>query len=295
MTTIGKRFCCTAFLFFLLSLLCLHGSASAKVYKGTWYKNTKWQYDTSTKTVTIDCKGKMEDNFSDCGPGIGWGKWYLKAKKVVFKKGITYIGGGSFTDFRNLEDVILPEGLKTIGRYAFQKTEKLKTIHFPSSLKKIGGNAFESSGIETVDFRKVETIGREAFVCSKLKKAVLSSKVKTIKPYAFSWCEDLKEVTLPPNLKEIGKGTFWSSGLESITIPASVTAIQKEAFYSRDASDATLKSVTILSTKINVWGKDVFGKASKDLVIRVPKSKKKEYAESLRVCGLPSYVKIVGF
>ncbi len=48
------------------------------------------------------------------------------------------------------------------------------------------------------------------------------------------------------------------------------------------------------STKIKKWGKNIFGNARKDLVIRVPKSKKKEYTKALREGGLPEYVKIVG-
>lgn len=277
----------------LLSVLCGAGMGSAKVHQGTWEKNTKWYYNTKTKTVTIDCKGKMEDNFADHGPSIGWGKWYLKAKKIVFRKGITHIGGGSFDHFREVKEVVLPEGLVSIGALAFWDTYALKTIEFPSTLQNIGKDAFDHSGLQSVSLRNVKKVARGAFSGTHLKSVTIPATCTDVRPYAFSCCSDLKTVTLENGVKRIRNSVFALAGITSVTIPPSVTQIDADAFFAFSPEEGKLKRVTIKSTRIKKWGKGIFGKARKDLVIRVPKKKKKEYTKALREGGLPEYVKIV--
>ena len=60
MVRILKRACCLIITVLAVMLLCTN-SSSAKVHNGTFEGNTRWYYDTRTKTVTIDCKGRMED------------------------------------------------------------------------------------------------------------------------------------------------------------------------------------------------------------------------------------------
>ncbi len=292
--TMLKRGSCLILLTLVATLLCLHSSSSAKVHSGTWKQNTKWYYDTKTKTITIDCKGKMADDFADHGEHMEWHKWYIKARKVVFKKGITYIGGGSFINFQNLEEVVLPEGLETIGAFSFADTYGLKRIKFPSTVKRINYGAFSFSGLRTLCLQNVEWIGRDAFIGTNIKKVTIPPSCKTIKGYSFRYCSKLKRVEIENGLKVINAGMFCGSGVEEVVLPASVTKIGAKAFYWYSSEEATVKRVTINSTKIKKWGKNIFGKARKDLVIRVPKSKKKEYTKALREGGLPEYVKIVG-
>ena len=95
-------------------------------------------------------------------------------------------------------------------------------------------------------------------------------------------------------IKKITCGMFCGAGLEKVTIPSSVEEIEDVAFCAYSPDEATLKKATIRSKKIKKWGKDIFGKAHKDLVIYVPKEKKEEYTKALRDGGLPDYVKVVG-
>ncbi len=288
------RMGCFLLVSLVATLLCLHSSSSAKVHSGTWKQNTKWYYDTNTKTITIDCKGKMADDFADHGEHMEWRKWYMKAKKVVFKKGVTYIGGGAFHNFRKLEEVVLPEGVISIGASAFWNTPNLKRIQFPSTLKKIGKDAFDGSGLEIIHLQNIKEIGVGAFSGTNIKRVTIPSNCTNLKPYAFISCFEMKRVKIEKGIKVIRNSVFARTGIESVTIPASVTKIENDAFWAFSPEESKLKSVSINSTKIKKWGKNIFGKARKDLVIRVPKSKKKEYTKALREGGLPEYVKIVG-
>ena len=273
-------------------LLCTH--SSAKVHSGTFEGNTRWYYDTRTKTVTIACKGRMEDG-GQHGVSMGWhgNRWYMKAERVVFKRGITHIGDYAFDNFRKVKEVVLPEGLVSIGYAAFNATSELKKINFPSTLKKIRINAFDASGIESVSLKHLEKVGKGAFSGSELRHVTIPAGT-SFGSYAFSCCDKLKSVRIEEGVKTISHSMFLRSGLRTVTIPASVTEIGAYAFFAFSPEEGKLKKVTIRSTQIKKWGKEVFGKARKDLVIRVPKSKKKEYTKALRKGGLPKYVKIVG-
>lgn len=288
-----KRACLTT-LILAAALLCMHSSAGAKVHSGKWKNNTTWYYDTKTKTVTIACRGKMYEKMSGMGCAGDWQKWYREVKRVVFKPGITYIASFAFYNFSELEEVSLPEGLVSIGAEAFWCCPKLKRIIFPSTLREIDNGAFNNTGIEEASLRNLEVIGAEAFCGTGLKRLTIGGTLEMIDFNAFAYCNKLKSVTICDGVRKIGQGMFGISAFRSVTIPASVTEIKKYAFYSYTPKDSKLQNVVIRSTKIKKWGKEIFGKARKDLVIRVPKSKKREYTKALRKGGLPEYVKIVG-
>ena len=188
---------------------------------------------------------------------------------------------------------VLPEGLVSIGYSAFWKTYHLKKIRFPTTLKKIGEDAFDGSGIESVSLKYVKKVGSGAFSGTKLKHVTIPAGT-SFGSYAFCGCDELKSVRIEAGVKSISRSMFSRSGLRTITIPASVTEIGEHAFFAFSLEEGKLKKVTIRSTRIKKWGKEIFGKARKDLVIRVPKRKKKEYTKALRKGGLPEYVKIVG-
>ena len=290
-TRILKRACCLTITVLAVMLL-YTSSGSAKVHSGIFEGNTRWYYDTRTKTVTIDCNGRMEDG-GQHGVSMDWQEWYLKAERVVFKKGITYIGKMAFENFRKIKEIVLPEGLVSIGYSAFEDTSELIRISFPSTLKKIEKLAFDGSGIESVSLKYIKKVGSGAFSGTKLKHVTIPAGT-SFGSYAFCGCDDLKSVRIEAGVKTISHSMFAVSGLKTVIIPASVTEIGQDAFYAFSPEKGKLKKVIIRSTRIKKWGKGIFGKARKDLVIRMPKSKKKEYTKALRKGGLPHYVKIVG-
>ena len=292
MAKILKRACCLVLPALAVMLLCTH--SSAKVHSGTFEGNTRWYYDTRTKTVTIACKGRMEDG-GQHGVSMDWhgNRWYMKAERVVFKRGITHIGDYAFDNFRKVKEVVLPEGLVSIGYAAFNATSELKKINFPSTLKKIRINAFDASGIESVSLKHVEKVGKGAFSGSELRHVTIPAGT-SFGSYAFCGCKKIKNVCIEEGVKTFSSGMFSQCGFRTVTIPSSVTEIGEHAFFAFSPEEGKLKKVTIRSTQIKKWGKGIFGKARKDLVIRVPKSKKKEYTKALRKGGLPKYVKIVG-
>ena len=310
------------FLALLILVLLAAPESEAKVYRGKYANNTKWSYDTKTKTIIIDCRGSLPD---DDEFNAGW-RAYSKAKKVIFKKGITSIGAGVCCGFPKLNTVILPEGLKKIGYAAFYRCSNLKKINVPSTLCKLGDEAFGGTAITQFSFEQIKYVGNNCFAgtkinhvyipanckmgafvfwsCKNLETIVFEKKCKKIYEAmfaatsiknitipgsvtkigedAFSYCQNLKKATLHEGVKKISKDAFSNTALEEITIPSTVTKLGKNAFRWESTEKSSLKKVVIRSKNIKKWGTMVFGATRDDLVIYVPQRKKAEYEKILR-------------
>ena len=186
------------FLALLIPVLLAAPESEAKVYRGKYANNTQWSYDTKTKTVTIECRGELPD---DHHGSAGWRDYYLKAKKVIFKKGITSIGAGAFDNFQKLEEVVLPERLETIKASAFFSCYRLKKINVPKTLRTIASDVFIATKIESFSLRRVKKIGNMCFLDSKIKEVYLSKDCRS-SSLVFWGCEKLKKVTLEDGIKK---------------------------------------------------------------------------------------------
>ena len=259
------------FLALLIPVLLKAPESEAKVYRGKYANNTKWSYDTKTKTVTIKCRGELPD---DNNGSAGWGDYYLKAKKIIFKKGITSLGAGAFYNFQKLEEVVLPEGLKTIKDSAFFTCIRLKKINVPTSLRTIGASAFSETEFNVFSLERVKKIGNMCFSGSKIKEVYLSKDCRT-SSLVFWGSDNLKKVTIEKGVKKISYGMFCDTALKTIDIPGSVSQIGEDAFsdckklqkatlhegvkkISKDAfSNTALEEITIPST-VTELGKNAF-------------------------------------
>ena len=237
------------FLALLIPVLLAAPESEAKVYRGKYANNTQWSYDTKTKTVTIECRGELPD---DHHGSAGWRDYYLKAKKVIFKKGITSIGEGAFYNFQKLEEVVLPEGLKTIKDSAFFKCNGLKKIKPPTSLRTIGGSAFSETEFNAFSLERVKKIGNMCFSGSKIKEVYISKDCRA-GSLVFMGSKKLKKVTIEKGVKKISYGMFCDTALKTIDIPGSVFQIGEDAF----ADCKKLQKVT-LHEGIKKVGKNAF-------------------------------------
>ena len=277
----------------LIPVLLAAPESEAKVYRGKYANNTQWSYDTKTKTVTIECRGELPD---DHHGSAGWRDYYLKAKKVIFKKGITSIGEGAFYNFQKLEEVVLPEGLKTIKDSAFFTCIRLKKINVPTSLRTIGASVFSETEFNIFSLERVKRIGNMCFSGSKINEVYLSKDCRT-SSLVFWGSDNLKKVTIEKGVKKISYGMFCDTALKIIDIPGSVFQIGEDAFadckklqkatinegvkkIGKDAfSNTALEEITIPST-VTELGKNAFRRESmeksslKKVVIRSKNIKK---------------------
>ena len=239
--------------------------------------NLTWDYNTTTKTLTIGGSGAMKDLESSSYYTMPWEKDYrTKIEHLVIGKDVTTIGNNSFDSHTNLQDVTfeagsqltsigtsafnqnkklvditLPDGLTSIGDYAFQSATALTSITIPASVTTIGGNAFSNVSLATVTFAEgsqLTTIGNYAFNYTKISSITIPEGVTYLGACAFSHCNNLSSVTLPTSITSINSATFiYCTNLKNITIPSSVTSIGKQAF-----KESGLTSVTIPANVTNI-------------------------------------------
>ena len=112
-------------------------------------KTVTWNYNTSTKTITIAGSGPMmyyNSAVSDgtyCN-GAPWRAYAGEVEHVVISDGITYVGSNTFAHCPNISNVTLPtdQHLYEIGPGAFGDCTSLTSIDIPMSVNKINDGAF---------------------------------------------------------------------------------------------------------------------------------------------------------
>jgi len=139
--------------------------------RGVCGDNLKWEFN-AVDTLTISGTGAMYDydNFDS----VPWYDIKSKVKEVIVEYGVTTIGNNTFRSMNC--NVSLPDGIVSIGAFAFA----VKDINLPDSLVKIG---------------------RYAFYGSTFNQITIPDGVEEIGAAAFTYCYNLKEITLPASLK----------------------------------------------------------------------------------------------
>lgn len=115
--------------------------------------------------------------------------------------------------------------VSSIPYKAFGNCKDLKEVSLLGRVEKIGSNAFVNSKIETLVLPdSVSFIGSEAFYNNKnLKNVTLSASLEAISTNAFKNCSSLTEIVFPNNLKRIYDGAFLKTGLKEVNISNNVS------------------------------------------------------------------------
>ena len=92
------------------------------------------------------------------------------------------------------------------------------------------------------------------YIEKHVKEIVIEEGITAIVLRNFSYCQNLKKVSLPDSLQKIGSETFWRCGsLEEINIPEQVQSIGQNCFY----HCKSLRKVT-LGKSVEKLGKGIF-------------------------------------
>ena len=126
-----------------------------------------------------------------------------------------------FVGNENIRSIVIDKTTREIPEYAFMGTSVRDVIFQPPSfVNAIPEGAFS----ENYDLVSVLLYDRNSRI-SPL------SLITTIGPYAFSGCNKLQQVKLPPSLKEIQFAAFSRSGITRLYVPDSVENIGHSIFF----------------------------------------------------------------
>ncbi|MGI6265168.1 MAG: leucine-rich repeat protein [Acutalibacteraceae bacterium] len=260
---------------FLLTVLPVI-SASADD-NGTCGANLTWNYNSSTKTLTISGTGSMTNY--EYG-GAPWYTYRSSIATVIIGNSVTSIGDVAFYYCTGLTSVTIPNSVTSIGNEAFYNCAGLTSVTIGNSVTGIGWYAFSGcTGLTSVTIPdSITSIGDWAFEgCAKLTSVTIPDSVTSIGDYAFCDCTGLTRIdveednpaytstdgvlfnkdktvllcypagktgvyTIPNSVTSIGEDAFeYCRGLTSIIIPDSVTSIGEYAFgYCRGLTSVTI-------------------------------------------------------
>ncbi|MBO4734009.1 MAG: leucine-rich repeat protein [Clostridia bacterium] len=269
----------------------------AATTSGTCGTNVIWEYDTTTKTLTISGIGAMENYggitySSSTGDDITtapWGEYYNTMKKLVIVNGVTSIGNYAFWGCSGLTSVTIGNSVTLIGDDAFSHCSGLTSITIPNSVTVIGSCAFsDCTGLTAITIPdSITLVGNGAFGhCLKLKRVNITDLA--------AWCRIsfgeidthlfdtnplyyarlyisgtlATDIIIPDSVTSIGNGAFCHyTALKSITIPNSVTSIGDFAFENCTG----LTSITIPNSVTSI-GKHAFEFCTGFTSIKIPNS-----------------------
>ena len=180
---------------------------------------------------------------------------YLKEKDINIQEGILTLNAYCFKQAENAENIILPESLQTISSSALRENNKFNKILIGKNVSSISPMFKLTNYAGTVEISEenpyytiennilysknkktlicalyqitgsftvpgtVENIGNLAFDVQGMQEVILESGVKKIDSAAFSQCSNLKKITIPDTVTNMGEDLFERcNNLESIVI-----------------------------------------------------------------------------
>lgn len=147
-------------------------------------------------------------------------------KSATFKapSSFVFVGSGSFQNC-GLENLKLPESVTTIGQSAFNSCDKLVSIDLPKTTTNVDPRAFQfCTKLTSINVDDANTM------YSSVDGVLLSKDKETLKVFPPGKAND-NFTLLPPSIKTIGEYAFYyCKNLKNVTIPNKVTKIEKAAF-----------------------------------------------------------------
>ena len=148
---------------------------------------------------------------------------------------VTRIGGYAFSSCYGLRSITIPSSVTHIDEGAFYGCYNLKTISVSNNLTHLGNSAFaDLHKLIYNEYNNGYYIGNDInpyLIFVKVKNIgatsiTLHEDTKFVHTYAFTNCENLKNVVIPEGVISIGSGAFGQYvNLTSLTLPASLETI----------------------------------------------------------------------
>ncbi len=163
----------------------------------------------------------------------------------TIKENTLYIGGGAFSNCKNLTSLTLPDKVVSIESKAFSNCSNLTSIVIPDSVVSIKENTFlNCKKLHSISIGKsVANIEKNAFSgCDSLVSVTLNSDSLVNKTYSVFaglrgsnigaiFGQQVKEFIIGSNVKGVGEYTFYNSkNITSVTLLNGVKRIGNWAF-----------------------------------------------------------------
>lgn len=199
-----------------------------------------YDYDETTKTLTITGKGPMDDyqlvepeGFFNVRPP--WYSCYGEAEKIIIGDGITHIGEHAFYERMNfhgctaLKELVIGDGVESIGKEAFSGCTSLEKVTFGKSIRTIAEYAF--TGCRAVKQVHIPDIASWCGVNYEgLYSNPLSWNDVNKNAYLYLNEQKLTNLIIPEGVTEIVGNSFEQANISRVVLPSTLKKIGAGAF-----------------------------------------------------------------
>ena len=197
--------------------------------------------DNDKRTVEVTFKGSTPDEY----------EYEYKGGEVNIPQSVTYnrrkfavttIAGQAFKN-PYISKINIPEGIKEIKDSAFIYCSLNGTLSIPASVEYIGLSAFfPTVYIDSIVVHKDNPFYDSRQGCNAViesatntliagcKNSVIPHGVERIARNALTCAEELRRITIPPTVKEIGEKAFAKTKITEVDIPEGVTTLEEYTF-----------------------------------------------------------------
>ena len=276
--------------------------------KGTCGDNLKWNYDSSTKTLTISGKGPMEEFEIQEAPWIKndlniynliieegvtsiGERAFLETsvKQVSFPTTLTAIGSNAFCSCMNLEEVILPENLTKIDAAAFSHCWGLKSIIIPKSVIIVGNSAFE----ECEDMTDITFLNPECEIYKNISTIYKTTTIhgaenSTAQAYAEKYNRNFIKIDIAPSKPagNCGENANWEFDADTATLTISGSGAMADYHYNNNPTPWSIYEIekVVIADGITTIGNSAFADLVNLTDITIPDSVTAIGAYAFREC-----------
>lgn len=211
---------------------------------------------------------------------------YLEDLEILTPHGSVFSqekGGVSFNNELVVGDVIIGKNIE----FQDEDVEAICVANW--DINGDGGiNRFEAEAITSLNGKFKDKTSVDYF-----NELVYFTGLEEIEEEAFNGCSNLKEVTIPKNVKTLNSSCFYQCGFESVSIPSNVVSIGDYSFY----GCSNLWDVSYAERTLKVIGNYAF--AGSGIYPNIPQGVERIGDYAFKDCfgemiGLPSSVKYVG-
>ena len=184
--------------------------------------------------------------------GKGSGVVSKERVNISIPQGVTEIGRSAFLCCGGIESVEIPDGVVSIGESAFYACENLKSVTLPESLRKIELCAFDQCRklkyFQIPDSVSPENIGWNEFRAISSSPESYPDGCMIHQNILIQYTGNVREITIPPEVREIRNDVRLCHMAESVVIPETVEKMTMRLFEDSE----NLKCVSICGMKVNL-------------------------------------------
>lgn len=225
---------------------------NSTVASGECGDNLAWTLDDQG-TLTVSGTGPIPSYDYRSTP---WYDYRNQVMAVIIENGVTAIGSNAFFNMPQISSLTIPNSVTQIGDTAFYYSRNLAELSLPDGITAIGYEAFTGSTF----FDNTDNWEDDVLYCGKYLLSVQDS-VTALSIKSGTLCvadralndAQVKELSIPASLRNIGKGNLAACRLSSLTVDRfnSVYFLESDILYSR-SDMSVLRCLTSASGSIAI-------------------------------------------